>query len=128
MIQDAGVDGWRNMLQLTVGCWLIASPFFLGFLSEPTASATTSCFGAAIALVSLLSIAKPLAWEEWANLALSAMLILSPWIFGFVTRSETATWNALASGTAMAVLAVNALGARRLVAPARSRTPTQPEL
>ncbi len=113
MTGDAKIDGWRDMLQLVVGCWLIASPFVLQFFGEPASSATTILLGSFIALVSLLSIAKPQAWEEWGNLAVALALIVSPWVIGFASV-EAATWNALASGTILAVLAINTLGARRL--------------
>lgn len=114
MTENSKIDGWRDMLPLGVGCWLIASPFILQFLSDSPASATTITMGLFIALISLLSIAKPLAWEEWANLTAAAALIVSPWAIGFVATVEAATWNALTAGTVLAVLVINSLGAQQL--------------
>lgn len=117
---DEKLDGWRNMIELAIGCWLIASPFVLQFLSSPNASAMTIGIGAAITLLALLSIAKQQAWEEWGNLLLAIVLVLSPWIVDFVAV-DSATWNALATGAILAIIAINSLGSRRSIAPS---TPT----
>lgn len=118
---DEKIDGWRNMIELAIGCWLIASPFVLQFLSSPNASAMTIGIGTAITFLALLSIAKQHAWEEWGNLLLAIVLVLSPWIVDFVAV-DSATWNALATGALLAIIAINALGSRRALIPS---TPTQ---
>ena len=39
--------------------------------------------GAAIAILSLTAMIAFSTWEEWANLAIGAWLIASPWLLGF---------------------------------------------
>lgn len=123
MTEDSKIDGWRDMLPLGVGCWLIASPFILQFLNDSPASATTITLGLFIALISLLSIAKPQAWEKWADLTAAAALIVSPWAIDFVTTVEAATWNAMTAGTVLAVLVINSLSARQLPPATSTKTP-----
>ena len=41
---------------------------------------------------------KTLKWEDWLGIALGALLLVSPWIFGY-SDSSAATMNALVMGS-----------------------------
>ena len=47
-------------------------------------------------------------WQDPANVVLGLALLASPWALGYV-GSETALWNAVATGAVLALLAVVAL-------------------
>jgi hypothetical protein len=44
-------------------------------------------------------------WQDWANLALGAWMILSPWALGFADASSAAAWSAWGLGAAIVVFA-----------------------
>jgi len=47
-------------------------------------------------------------WKDAVNFVLGVWLILSPWVFGFVS-DQTPTWNAWAIGVIIAIAALAAL-------------------
>lgn len=75
--------GWQDFVELVIALWLCASPFFLGFYANANATASALLIGATVLLIAQLGLANEQPWEEWTNIALSTILILSPWLFGY---------------------------------------------
>jgi len=100
---------WQDWMNLLLGLYLFASPSLFGAASTvPTAARTEYIFGAIIILVSLWALRQPLAWEEWTNLAVAVLLIMSPLILGFSTDTVP-MWNALLTGMFVGVDAMWAI-------------------
>ena len=116
------LEGWQDALEVVVSLWILFSPLALSF-GEPKASLTFALIGTAVLLVSQLGLAQHLPWEEWTNLALGAVLVVSPWLLGY-SHLQVATWNALACGAVLAVLTVSAIVEERMETRAK---PTEPQ-
>lgn len=99
------LQGWEDTVELVLAIWIIGSPFFLGFFSVGAASASLMLIGSLIFLISQLGLSMQEPWEEWINLALAALLLISPWLFGFAEHT-IATINAVASALCVAVFAL----------------------
>ena len=98
-------QGWEDMVELLLAIWIIGSPFFLGFFSVGSASATLMLIGTFIFLISQLGLSTQEPWEEWVNLALAAILLVSPWLFGFADHT-VAMVNSVASAICVAIFAL----------------------
>ena len=101
-------EGWEDMVELLIATWIIISPFLLGYFHVASASSAMIVFGVFIFLFSQLGISKQSPWEEWMNLLLAVVLIVSPWVFGF-THEVVAVVNAIASGICVAIFALLSL-------------------
>lgn len=100
---------WQDPFNLVLGLWLIASPWILSYAAETRPTGNALIVGILIAGLALLALFKVMAWEEWLSVALGAWLVASPWILGF-SGLFTAMWSAVIIGSAVAVLALWALG------------------
>ncbi len=98
-------SGWRDSIEMVIGLWLLVSPLALGFFSNPTASLITIAVATVVFFVSQLGIANQQPWEEWVNLIAAAILIVSPWLFGYAAEIA-ATWNAIVAGGLLVTLTV----------------------
>ena len=98
-------SGWQDALELVMAAWIFISPVALGFFFYGAAALTAMFVGGIASLTSQLGIAKQQPWEEWFNIALAIFFGLSPWIFGY-TETTIATWNAVISGTILAIFAI----------------------
>ena len=67
---------------LALGLFLFASPWLLGFAGGVTGDDVWAT-GILVSLFSLMALVAFREWDEWANLALGAWLIVSPWLLGF---------------------------------------------
>jgi hypothetical protein len=100
---------WQDAVMLVLGLWLIASPFFLSYTDLAGIAALNSyIFGAAIALLAIVALAKPGMWEEWVNLALGVWLIVSPVILGF-SHDTVASVNHFVIGILVGADALSAM-------------------
>lgn len=98
-------SGWQDSIELVIGLWLIASPFVLGFIESAPAAMSAICVGAMVFLFSQLGIAEQRPWEEWTNLTLALLLIISPWVLGYAAMTS-AMINASACGATITLLAI----------------------
>lgn len=103
------VKHWQDPLALILGLWMVASPWVLAYQAEANAMWNAVILGVLIALVALVALVRVMAWQEWANVALGAWLVISPWVIGF-TGIAAALWNAVIVGAIVVVLALWALG------------------
>jgi hypothetical protein len=103
------VKHWQDSVNLMVGLWMLASPWALAYQSEARPMWNGVILGILIAVVALYALIQTFAWQEWANAAFGAWLIVSPWVLGF-TGLSTVMLNAVIAGAVVLVLAVWALG------------------
>jgi hypothetical protein len=92
-----------DVYNLVLAALLFASPWLFK-LTNGTARMDFWIAGTAIAAISIGAIVAFASWEEWANLALGAWLVASPWILGFA--HARATHFSVAIGAAVAYLAL----------------------
>lgn len=73
---------WQDWVGLVLGILMVLSPFALGFTGQAAASAWV--LGVATIVLFAVGLFKPeYQWEEWVNLALGVLLILSPFALAF---------------------------------------------
>ena len=96
---------WQDAGNLLLGLWLAVSPLALAYASERTPMINAVAVGVIIAVAAAGALYAFHAWEEWVNVALAAWLIASPWLLNFSTL-QVATWNQIAVGTLVAILAL----------------------
>ena len=96
---------WQDAGNLLLGLWLAVSPWPLAYASERTPMINAVAVGVIIAVAAAGALYAFHAWEEWVNVALAAWLIASPWLLNFSTL-QVATWNQIAVGTLVAILAL----------------------
>ncbi|MGE0528646.1 MAG: SPW repeat protein [Bdellovibrionales bacterium] len=98
---------WQDWTNLILGVWLFLTPWI--FATIPAAAAWNFYgVGAVVAMLAVAALNDTAAWEEWTNVALGAWLVISPWILGY-SFHEALTWNAIAVGAGVALVAVSAL-------------------
>jgi hypothetical protein len=89
---------WSDWVDTALGAWLIASPWVLQYPNDAW-SASWNCWvlGAAILVLSFEEISLPDVLEEWYDMALGALLIISPWAWDYSSHL-VATLNAVITG------------------------------
>jgi SPW repeat len=99
---DKKMFDWTHVL---LGVWLVISPWVVGFTASAGALRSAVIFGAAVIIVALWALYRPLQrGPEWVNAVLGVLLFLTPWAMGY--RAEMgASWNAWALGTMIVVFA-----------------------
>jgi hypothetical protein len=102
---------WKNMICMLAGLWLWISPFVLHFKLGSDATGNASVVGIFIGVLSMMAIATPHVWEEWAKVVLGIWLIASPWLLGFSHQSE-ATDNIMIVGAVVVLLSLWSLARR----------------
>lgn len=82
---------WQDGGDLALGVWLLLSPWILGYAGMAAAAWSAWIIGMATAVFFAIALARPKAWEEWLNLVLAVLLILTPFVFGFMNAGIA--WN-----------------------------------
>lgn len=89
---------WVGWVSVTLGAWLITSPWLLTMAAGNGPAAWSSWgAGAGIALLGLFAMYKPTLWGDVAGILFGAWLIASPWMLGFADASTEAA-NAVVIG------------------------------
>jgi SPW repeat len=89
---------WQDWVNLFLGLWLFFTPFFGFGLMTGAPAYNGYIFGAMIASLSILALARPQAWEEWINLVIGLWLIVAPFVlFGYLAGSVM-MWNSIVIG------------------------------
>ena len=107
---------WQDSLNVLLGVWLILSPWALQFTGSQTAFWNAIVVGVIIAAAAFAALVEFHEWEEWADIAFGAWLVVSPWVLGFgavpateegtvATNFVPATWNFVAVGGLTLLLA-----------------------
>lgn len=82
---------WQDGVGLVLGIWLFLSPWILAYTGMAAAAWSAWIIGAGTVLFFAIALAQPKAWEEWVNLVLAVLLILTPFVFGFMNAGIA--WN-----------------------------------
>lgn len=96
---------WQDGVNAVLGAWLLVSPWAVGYADETVATANAVVLGLALVAGALGAILVPRAWEEWAEAALGAWLVVSPWILGFAGQTD-ARMSAVSIGAVVVALAL----------------------
>jgi len=104
MINDKLAAQWKDGGNLVLGLWLAVSPWVLSYAHEAVPAWNAHIIGIVIAAAAVSALVAFQKWEEWANAALGAWLIVSPLILGFSTLTA-ALWNQLIVGALVLGLA-----------------------
>lgn len=91
---------WQDWMILVLGAWLFFSPFVLDY-TQTAAASNSYVIGLGLVLFAILALIDSRLWEEWANFALGAWLIISPFALGF-SDMAAATWNHVIVGLLVA--------------------------
>ena len=85
---------WQDWVNLILGVWLIASPWIMDYSHAGFAAGDAWLLGVAVVIISLIGLLSPDVWEEWMNLLLAALILVSPITVGF-THQNVAVWNSV---------------------------------
>lgn len=108
---------WQDWVALVFGVWFFISPWILGFADMEMAAWNSYIIGIAVAVFSIIALARPQQWEEWVNILLGIWLILSPFVLGFA-ESTSPLANAIILGLLIGIDAVWAMSASPVQRPA----------
>jgi hypothetical protein len=86
------IDNWRkeeypDLINLTLGALLIASPWAFGFMAVESASWNAVLSGSLITLLSLIGLALIVEWPAWWNFAAGMWVTVSPWLLTFASNT-----------------------------------------
>ena len=92
---------WGQMINAGLGIWLMAAPSILGY-GEParTNEHIVGPLVATFAIIAVWEVTRPL---RWVNLLLGVWLLIVPLAMSY--GPGAATWNSLATGAIVAVVA-----------------------
>ena len=96
---------WQDWISFVLGCWLVVSPWEMGYSLNQIATSNAGGVGGVILVFNLISAFRLLdQGQELFNILLGIWLILSPYSFGFATEREPAI-NAIVVGAMIIALA-----------------------
>jgi len=82
---------WPDLLNLSIGLWMILSAFFPSLAGRPPGAIVAMISGVAVAIISFAAMVRFAPRKEAINLLLGLWLIAAPFALGFVE------WNPLAN-------------------------------
>lgn len=85
---------WQDWVNLILGAWLIVSPWVMDYSSAGFAAGDAWILGVAVVIISVVGLISPNVWEEWLNLLLAALILISPITVGFI-HQDVAVWNSV---------------------------------
>jgi len=98
---------WQDWTVLLLGTWLLLSPFFgIGGFND-VAAINSYLTGTAVLIFAITALARPLMWEEYANLTLGVWLVAAPFILGFAAQTGP-TLNQVLVGLVIGSIALGA--------------------
>ncbi|MGC2517856.1 MAG: SPW repeat protein [Burkholderiales bacterium] len=107
------VNRWQDRIEIVIGLWLCISPWVLGYTGPLEAAGWSAIVvGIGVLMFSFEDLVLPSEIEEWVELVLGLLLMISPWAWGY-SDNMAATLNALISGflvTGIALWALKHLG------------------
>jgi hypothetical protein len=100
------ISRWQDWTNFLLGCWLVVSPWQMGYSLNETATTNACGLGAVLIVFNLICVCRLVdEGQEIFNILLGIWLICSPYVLGFPTDREPAI-NALAVGVTVIALAV----------------------
>ena len=89
---------WEDWLGLSLGLWLLLSPWILGYAESSAAATMNALFlGTALICLELLNLDAHEDLEEWFDIVAGAWLVVSPALLGFIAVTAAAI-NAVGVG------------------------------
>ena len=73
---------WQDWVNVVIGVWLFASPWFLGY-ADTVAAWNAYVMGAGIVVFAAFAAYMPKMWEEIVNTLAGIWLVVSPFVLGF---------------------------------------------
>jgi hypothetical protein len=117
---------WQDAVNAVLGAWLLLSPWAVGYADEAVATGNAVIVGLALMAGALGAILVPRAWEEWAEAALGAWLVVAPWVLGFAGQTD-ARMSAVSLGAVIVALALWTIASDKdLQGGRRDRAPQPP--
>lgn len=99
---------WVDWVNVMLGAWLIASPwFFTAFQGDAPSAWSSWSVGAGIVTLGFVAMYKPAIWRDTLGILLGAWLIASPWMLGF---GSAVAANAVIVGVLVVSYALWAMG------------------
>lgn len=99
------ISRWQDWANVLLGCWLVVSPWEMGYALNGTATANACGLGAVLIVFNLISACRlSEEGQEILNILLGIWQIISPYSLGFATDTEPAI-NALVTGVMIVALA-----------------------
>ena len=97
---------WQDWANVLLGCWLVVSPWQMGYSLNETATTNACGLGAVLFVFNLISACRLVdEGQEIFNILLGFWLMASPYSLGFASDKDPAI-NALAAGATIVALAV----------------------
>ena len=97
---------WQDWTNVLLGCWLVVSPWQMGYSLNETATTNACGLGAVLIVFNLISACRLVdEGQEIFNILLGFWLMASPYSLGFASDKDPAI-NALAAGATIVALAV----------------------
>ena len=97
---------WQDWANVLLGCWLVVSPWQMGYSLNETATTNACGLGAVLIVFNLISACRLVdEGQEIFNILLGFWLMASPYSLGFASDKDPAI-NALAAGATIVALAV----------------------
>lgn len=105
---------WQDGINILLGLWIVISPWVLGFTTVQYAGGSAVVIGLVIAVFAAWALVAYARWEDWVNVILGILLVITPWLFEFAAMASTtgtegafiATWNFIIAGVLVAGLAI----------------------
>jgi uncharacterized membrane protein HdeD (DUF308 family) len=104
---ERNVQDW---ISLICGVLLFLSPWALGFTGDLTAARTAWVGGVVIFIVALGAMVQFAEWEEWVELIVGILVLISPWVLGFAAV-HAALWSCVVLGVIVALSSISELWA-----------------
>ena len=96
---------WQDWMDVLLGCWLVVSPWEMGYTLNNAATANACGLGGVLIVFNLISACRLIdEGQEIFNILLGIWLLLSPYSLGFATENKPAI-NAFAAGAVIVALA-----------------------
>jgi len=93
---------WQDIASMSLGVWLVLSPFALGFAGA--AAWITIVLGLSVILFAVEGFVIPSYLEEWGEVLIGLALVVMPWTVSY--ESVSATANSMVAGTLVILFAV----------------------
>lgn len=96
---------WQDPVNGVLGVWLILSPWILGLQQNRAVMTAFIVAGILLVACAVGAMLLPRAWEEWSEVVVGGLLMVSPWLLGF-SHTTMAVQVALFTGLAAVALAL----------------------
>jgi SPW repeat len=101
------VQDWINLI---CGVLLFLSPWALGFSGDVMAARAAWIGGVVMFILAVAALVQFAEWEEWVELIVGALVVISPWVLGFAAV-HAAMWSCVVLGVIVVLASISELWA-----------------